>query len=142
MAKKKTNPEMDNITELEDAVTVVEKKIDEKAEKPQVVLSKEKICEFYWITDKDILDPTVDLRKFNIKPEEVDVLSDWAMKNVKAVLKDVTFDVFTCSPEVKAIIEKYGLTPDHVANNKLDELSEEEKDLIVAYYTERSVEKF
>jgi hypothetical protein len=40
------------------------------------------------------------------------------------------------SEEVRAIIAKYGISAEQVANWEMDELSEEEKDIITNYYNE------
>lgn len=116
------------VTELEDTVTVVEKKR---------VKTKEEICEFYWIRDDEILDPNVDLSKYNLKPEEEEVLFEWSHKNVEVNVDNIKFNMYTCSPEVRAIIEKYGISPRSVVTEWwLSELTEEEKDIIVDYYNE------
>lgn len=131
MAKKKIVPE-----ELEATAEVVEEiKVEsKKEEKPQVVSSKEKICEFYGIRDAEILNPERDLSKYNLNKQEEEVLLEWRAKNSVVNAEKIKFDIFTCSEEVKAIIEKYGVTPKHVAEWKLDELSDKEKDVIVDYY--------
>jgi len=136
MAKKKTTEVVENkevteateVTELEDTVKVVEKKR---------VKTKEEICEFYWIRDDEILDPNVDLSKYNLKPEEEEVLFEWSHKNVEVNVDNIKFNMYTCSPEVRAIIEKYGISPRSVVTEWwLSELTEEEKDIIVDYYNE------
>lgn len=136
MAKKKTTEVVENkevtevteATELEDAVKVVEKKR---------VKTKEEICEFYWIRDDEIIWPNCDLTKYNLKPEETDVLCEWAAQNMKVNVDNIHFDMYRCSPEVKAIIEKYWITAkDVVSDWGLAELSDEEKDIICWYYNE------
>lgn len=136
MAKKKIVPE-----EIEEVVeqieeTPVEKKPSKKEEKSQVVLSKEKICEYYGITDKELLSKDVDLSKYNLKEEEAEVLFDWAHQNMIVSADKIKFNIYTCKPEVRAIIEKYGICPKDVANGNLSELTEEEKDIICDYYNE------
>jgi hypothetical protein len=49
---------------------------------------------------------------------------------------DIEFSMYKWSPEVRAIIVKYGITSEQVANWEMDELSEEEKDIITNYYNE------
>ena len=131
MAKKKNVPE-----EMELEVEMLEeKKVEEKKEeKPQVVSSKEKICEFYWIQDAELLSPERDLSKYNLNKQEEETLLEWACQNKVVCADKVVFDMYRCEPEVKAIIEKYGITPKDVADGKMDELGEKEKDIIVDYY--------
>lgn len=131
MAKKKIVPE-----EMELEVEILEeKKVEEKKEeKPQVVSSKEKICEFYWIQDAELLSPERDLSKYNLNKQEEDTLLEWACQNKVVCADKVVFDMYRCEPEVKAIIEKYGITPKDVADGKMGELGEKEKDIIVDYY--------
>ena len=131
MAKKKIVPE-----EMEQEVEMIEEvKVEKKSEeKPQVVSSKEKICEFYGIRDEELLSPERDLSKYNLKAKEEEVLLEWINKNRVISADMIKFDMYHCEPEVKAIIEKYGLTPKHVAENNMLELSEKEKDIMVEYY--------
>ena len=131
MAKKKIVPE-----EMEQEVEMIEEvKVEKKSEeKPEVVSSKEKICEFYGIRDEELLSPERDLSKYNLKGKEEEVLLEWINKNRVISADMIKFDVYHCEPEVKAIIEKYGLTPKHVAENDMPELSEKEKDIMVEYY--------
>ena len=140
MTKKKIVPE-----EVEEVVEQIEETPVEvkKEEKPQVVSSKEKICEFYWITDGEILDKNNDLSKYELKDEEKAVLNEWAESTSKDLVKDVTFDMYTCDEEVRVIMEKYGVTPKHVANKTMEELwlSKEEQKLMEEYYNKRAVEK-
>ena len=132
--KKKTTPVVEKVEKVEEVKEVKEIKNEEK---PQVLSSKEKICEFYWIRDEEILDPNVDLSKYNLKPEEMDVLNMWWAKNDVVDIDKIQFDMYRCKPEVKAVIEKYGLHPrDIITEGWLDELTEEEKDIIVEYYNE------
>lgn len=131
MAKKKIVPE-----EMEQDVEMIEEvKVEKKSEeKPEVVSSKEKICEFYGIRDEELLSPERDLSKYNLKAKEEEVLLEWINKNRVISADMIKFDMYHCEPEVKAIIEKYGLTPKHVAENDMPELSKEEKKLMVEYY--------
>lgn len=131
MAKKKIVPE-----EMEQEVEMIEEvKVEKKSEeKHEVVSSKEKICEFYGIRDEELLSPERDLSKYNLKGKEEEVLLEWVNKNRVISADMIKFDVYHCEPEVKAIIEKYGLTPKHVAENNMQELSEKEKDIMVEYY--------
>lgn len=129
MAKKKIVPE-----EMETEVEMLEeKKVEEKKEeKPQVVSSKEKICEFYWIRDEEIQNG--EFSKYGLSKEEEKVLLEWNNHNVVVCADKIVFDLYNCEPEVKAIIEKYGITPKDVADDKMDELEKKEKDIIVDYY--------
>lgn len=131
MAKKKIVPE-----EMEQEVEMIEEvKVEKKnEEKPEVVSSKEKICEFYGIRDEELLSPERDLSKYNLKAKEEEVLLEWINKNRVISADMIKFDMYHCEPEVKAIIEKYGLTPKHVAEDNMPELSKEEKKLMVDYY--------
>lgn len=140
MAKKKIVPE-----EIEASVEVVEEvKVEKKnEEKPQVLSSKEKICEFYGIQDGEILDKNNDLSKYGIKDEEKAILDEWAVESSKALVKDVTFDFYTCSEEVREIIAKYGVTPQNVVDDNMWDLglNADEQEVIKNYYNERAVEK-
>ena len=131
MAKKKIVPE-----EMEQEVEMIEEvKVEKKSEeKHEVVSSKEKICEFYGIRDEELLSPERDLSKYNLKGKEEEVLLEWINKNRVISADMIKFDMYHCEPEVKEIIEKYGLTPKHVAENNMPELSEKEKDIMVEYY--------
>lgn len=131
MAKKKIVPE-----EMEQEVDMMEEKKVEvkKEEKPQVVSSKEKICEFYGIRDAELLSPERDLSKYNLKEWEEAVLLEWANKNIEVNIDKIKFDMYSCEPEVRVILEKYGITPRQVSEWNMKELSEEEKDIIVDYY--------
>lgn len=133
MAKKKIVPE-----ELElEAEVIEEKKVEaKKEEKPQVVSSKEKICEFYWIQDEELLSPERDLSKYNLKKWEEDVLLKWTEENLKTKAKEVTFVIYDLPEEVRVIVEKYGITPYQVACEELDELSKEEKKIVLDYFKE------
>ena len=131
MAKKKIVPE-----EMEQEVEMIEEvKVEKKSEeKHEVVSSKEKICEFYGIRDEELLSPERDLSKYNLKAKEEEVLLEWINKNRVISADMIKFDMYHCEPEVKAIIEKYGLTPKHVAEDNMPELSKDEKKLMVDYY--------
>lgn len=133
MAKKKIVPE-----EMEQEVEIIEEvKVEKKnEEKPQVVSSKEKICEFYWIQDAELLSPERDLSKYWLSKQEEEVLLKWAEENLKTKAKEVTFVIYNLPEEVRAIVEKYGITPYQVACEELDELSKEEKKIVLEYFKE------
>lgn len=133
MAKKKTTKVVEPVEEVK--VEEVEEVI-ESEEKAQEVLSKEKICEFYGIRDEELLSPEKDLSKYNLSKQEEEALLEWACKNKKVKSEDVVFDMYTTNLEAWAIIAKYGITPKDVAEGKMDELTEKEKDIIVAYYND------
>ena len=122
------------------AADIIEERKEEskKEEKPQVVPSKEKICEFYWIMDSEILDSENDLSKYGISAQEKAVLDEWAESHKKAIAKDVTFDIYDSDEEVRAVLNKYWVTPADVANNRLDELNESEKKTIINYYNKKA----
>jgi len=130
MAKKKIVAE---VAAEEEVMEEVKEEVKNE-EKPEVVLSKESICEFYGIRDDEILSPERDLSKYGLKKQEEEALLDWAAKNAEVKAGDVVFDMYLCSPEERAILEKYGISPKDVAENNMDELSDEEKDIMVAYY--------
>ena len=139
MAKKKIVPE-----EIEASVDVIEEvKVEKKEEKPQVLSSKEKICEFYGIQDGEILDKNNDLSKYGLSEQEKAILDEWAIESSKALVKDVTFDFYTCDEEVRAILEKYGVSPENVVADNMGELglNADEQEIIRNYYNERAVEK-
>lgn len=129
---KKARPVKDVEVEIKDTPV--------NEEKPQVVSSKEKICEFYWITDKEILDPSTDYSKYGISAQEESVLRGWWVEHMKHTVKDVTFDIYEKDEEVRAILHKYWLTPSDVANNRLEEmwLDDKEKEVITNYYYKRA----
>lgn len=129
---KKARPVKDVEVEIKDTPV--------NEEKPQVVSSKEKICEFYWITDSEILNPATDYSKFWISNEEETVLRQWGVEHMKVTAKNVTFDVYEQDDDVRAILHKYGVTPSHVAEDKLDELwlNGQEKEIITDYYYKRA----
>lgn len=131
MAKKKIVPE-----EMEQEVEMIEEvKVEKKKEeKHEVVSSKEKICEFYGIRDEELLSPERDLSKYNLKGKEEEVLLEWVDKNRVISADTIKFDMYHCEPEVRAVIEKYGISPKDVAEDKMPELSKEEKNLMVEYY--------
>ena len=133
MAKKKIVPEE---MELE-AEAIEEVKVEKKKEeKPQVVSSKEKICEFYWIQDEELLSAERDLSKYWLSKQEEEVLLKWAEENLKTKAKEVTFVIYNLPEEVRVIVEKYGITPYQVAYEELDELSKEEKKIVLEYFKE------
>lgn len=111
-----------------------------KEEKGKVVPSKEKICEFYWIQDSEILDNDNDLSKYKITKQEKAILDEWAKEHIKENIKDVTFDMYDKDDDVRAILNKYWVQPYHVAEDKLDKLwlSKEEKKIITDYYWKRA----
>ena len=127
---KKARPVKDVEVEIKDTPV--------NEEKPQVVSSKEKICEFYWIVDSEIIDSENDLSKYGISAQEKAVLDEWAESHKKAIAKDVTFDIYDSDDEVRAILNKYWVTPADVANNRLDELNESEKKTIINYYNKKA----
>mgnify|MGYP006874703107 CR=1 FL=1 len=133
MAKKKIVPE-----EMEQEVEMIEEvKVEKKnEEKPQVVSSKEKICEFYGIQDAELLSPERDLSKYWLSKQEEEVLIKWAEENLKTKAKEVTFVIYNLPEEVRVIVEKYGVTPYQVACEELGELSKEEKKIILDYFKE------
>lgn len=124
------------------AADIMEEKKEaaKKEEKSQVLPSKEKICEFYWITDEEILNQETDYSRFWISDKEVAVLKEWWVEHMKATIKDVTFDIYDKDDDVRAILEKYGVLPTHVIENKLDELwlNDNEKEIITDYYYKRA----
>ena len=122
------------------AADIIEERKEEskKEEKHQVLPSKEKICEFYGIMDSEILDSENDLSKYGIKAQEKAVLDEWAVSHKKIIAKDVTFDIYDLDEEVRAVLNKYWVTPDDVANNRLDELNESEKKTIIDYYNKKA----
>ena len=133
MAKKKTAKPVE-----------VEEVIEEVVESPEVTMpTKESICEFYGIQDWEILDKNNDLSKYELKADELKVLKEWAEETSKDLVKDVTFDFYTCSEEVREIIGKYGVTPEHVVNDTMWDLwmSGDEQEIIKDYYNERAVDK-
>lgn len=129
---KKARPVKDVEVEIKDTPV--------NEEKPQVVSSKEKICEFYWITDSEILNPATDYSKFWISAEEESVLRQWWVEHMKVTAKNVTFDIYEQDDAVRAILHKYGVTPSDVAEDKLDELwlNGNEKEVITDYYYKRA----
>lgn len=133
MAKKKTVKPVE-----------VEEVIEEVVESPEVTMpTKESICEFYGIQDGEILDKNNDLSKYGLKADELTVLKEWAEETSKALVKDVTFDFYTCSEEVRDLIGKYGVTPEHVVNDTMWDLGmdNEEQEIIKNYYNERAIDK-
>ena len=115
---------------------IIETPVDE--EKSQVVSSKETICEFYWIRDEEILDKESDLSKYGIKKQEEAILRERAEDKVTNELKEVTLDKFDLEwhPNAAVLVEKYGIQPHHVVDDKLEELglSKEEVEVIKGFY--------
>ena len=129
MAKKK------NVTPVEE----VKEEIVEEAEtveKTEEEPSKEKICEFYGIQDAELLSPECDLSKYGLSKQEEEALLNWKCQNKKVNVDNIRFDIYTTNVEAWAIIAKYGITPKDVAEWNMELLSEEEKDIIVAYYND------
>lgn len=125
MAKKKIVAEeaapMEEVKEVKEDVVPVE-------------ITKEKVCEFYGISDDEVFD--WDFEKYGVSKEEAEVLEDRRNKNRVIKAGDIEFSMYKGSEEVRAIIVKYGITAKQVANWEMDELSPEEKDIIVNYYNE------
>ena len=124
MAKKKTTKE------------VVEKVEEVKVETAEVERTKEEICEFYGINDEELLSQDCDLSKYNLNKWDEWILLNWVEENKKVKSWDVVFDMYTTNTEAWAIIAKYGITPKDVAEWNMEELTEEEKDIITAYYND------
>ena len=134
MAKRKTKEVPVEEVKIEE--DIVEEPVEEVAEeKVEEWLSKEKICEFYGIQDAELLSSGID-PKYNLNKQEEAVLLEWACQNKKVNADNVVFDMYTTNTEAWAIIAKYGLSPKDVAEGKMDELTEGEKDIIVAYYND------
>lgn len=131
MVKVKKAQPVKEVEEVKEEVIVGE-------EKPQVVSSKETICEFYWIRDEEILDKESDLSKYEITKQEEAILREWAEEKVKEELKEVTMDKFELEwhPNAAVLVEKYGIQPHHVVDDKLEELglSKDEAKLIKDFY--------
>ena len=125
MAKKK------NVTPVEEV-----KEVEISEEKVQEEPSKEKICEFYGIQDAELLSPECDLSKYGLSEQEEEVLLNWKCQNKIVNVDNIRFDIYTTNVEAWAIIAKYGITPKEVAEWNMELLSEEEKDIIVAYYND------
>lgn len=129
MAKKK------NVTPVEEVKEEIVEEV-ESVEKAQEEPSKEKICEFYGIQDAELLSPECDLSKYGLSKQEEEVLLNWKCQNKKVNVDNIRFDIYTTNVEAWAIIAKYGITPKDVAEWNMELLSEEEKDIIVAYYND------
>ena len=129
MAKKK------NVTPVEEVKEEV-KEVEINEEKAQEEPSKEKICEFYGIQDAELLSPECDLSKYGLSKQEEEALLNWKCQNKKVNVDNIRFDIYTTNVEAWAIIAKYGITPKEVAEWNMELLSEEEKDIIVAYYND------
>lgn len=133
----KSSTPVEEEVKVEEVVEETEVKEEPKNdEKSQEVPSKEKICEFYGIRDDELLSPERDLSKYNLKKWEEDVLLEWACQNKKVNADNVVFDMYTTNTEAWAIIAKYGITPKDVAEWNMEELTKEEKDIIVAHYND------
>ena len=129
MAKKK------NVTPVEEVKEEIVEEA-ESVEKTQEEPSKEKICEFYGIQDAELLSPECDLSKYGLSKQEEEALLNWKCQNKKVNVDNIRFDIYTTNVEAWAIIAKYGITPKDVAEWNMELLSEEEKDIIVAYYND------
>ena len=129
MAKKK------NVTPVEEVKEEIVEEV-ESVEKTQEEPSKEKICEFYGIQDAELLSPECDLSKYGLSKQEEETLLNWKCQNKKVNVDNIRFDIYTTNVEAWAIIAKYGITPKDVAEWNMELLSEEEKDIIVAYYND------
>lgn len=128
MAKKKAAAKSTPVVEE------VVKEVEEVSTPVEEEKTKEQICEFYGISDKEVFD--LDFEKYWVKKEEAKILEDWAKENAKSKAWDVEFNIYKGSEEVRAIIAKYWITAEQAANWELDELSEEEKKIITDYYHE------
>ena len=118
----------------EEAAPMEEVKEEVKEDVVPVEITKEKVCEFYGISDDEVFDG--DFEKYWVSKEEAEVLEDRRNKNRVIKAWDIEFSMYKGSEEVRAIIVKYGITAEQVANWEMDELSSEEKDIIVNYYNE------
>ena len=134
MAKKKIVKPV----EVEEVIEEIKEEIKEedKAVVESIEEAKKRICEFYGIQDAELLSPECDLSKYGLKKGEEEVLVKWIEENKKVKSWDVVFDIYTTNKEAWAIIEKYGLHPEDVAEWKLDGLTEEEKEIITAHYND------
>lgn len=130
---KSSTPVEEEVNVVEEVVENEEPKNDEKS---QEVLSKEQICEFYWIGDGELFSVDCDLSKYNLSEQEKAVLLDWVKENKEVKAEDIVFDIYTPNKEAWAIIVKYGLTPQDVAEWNLEELSDKEKEVIIAHYND------
>lgn len=129
MAKKK------NVTPVEEVKEEILEEV-ESVEKTQEEPSKEKICEFYGIQDAELLSPECDLSKYGLSKQEEEALLNWKCQNKKVNVDNIRFDIYTTNVEAWAIIAKYGITPKDVAEWNMELLSEEEKEIITAYYND------
>lgn len=127
------NPEWDVSMTISSEET---KETTKKVEKSKVLLSKKEICEFYWITDAEVLSSNKDFSKYGLSEQEKAVLIDWATAELKKWAVDVQFDVYTAPEKVKVILNKYWVLPIHVVWWKMWELwlNEEEQEIIMEYY--------
>ena len=123
MAKKKAVAvEATPVEEVKEEVKVEEEK------------TKNQICEFYGISDDEVFD--WDFEKYGVSKEEAAILETWRNQNRVIKAWDIEFNMYKGDEEVRAIIAKYGITAGQVASWEMDELSEEEKDIIVNYYND------
>lgn len=128
MAKRKTKEVPVEEVKIEEVEAV------EESEEVDLNEPKEKICEFYGISNDDLFN--CDFAKYGVKKDEEKVLLKWVEENKEVKSGDVVFDMYTTNLEAGAIIAKYGITPKDVAEGKMDELTEEEKEIITAYYND------
>lgn len=133
---KKTQPVKEEVVNKEE--NVMENIPYTEEEKTQFSLSKETICEFYWIRDEEIFDKSSDLSKYGIKKWEEAILREWAEQKKAEDIKEVSMDRFDLEwhPNAAVLIEKYGIQPYHVVDDKLEELglSKDEAKLIKDFY--------
>ena len=131
MAKRKTKEVPVEEVEIEEVETAEEEVAEEEVDLNEL---KERICEFYGISNDDLFN--CDFAKYGVKKDEEKVLLEWVEVNKEVKSGDVVFDMYTTNLEAWAIIAKYGITPKDVAEGKMDELTEEEKEIITAYYND------
>ena len=82
MAKKKTKEVPVEEVKIEEVEPVEEVKEEEvKEEEVDINELKEKICEFYGITDDELFNS--DFAKYGVKKDEEKVLLEWTSKNKK-----------------------------------------------------------
>ena len=131
MAKRKTKEVPVEEVKIEEVETTEEEGAEEEVDLNEL---KERICEFYGISNDDLFNS--DFAKYGVKKDEEKVLLEWVEVNKEVKSGDVVFDMYTTNLEAWAIIAKYGITPKDVAEGKMDELTEEEKEIITAYYND------
>ncbi len=129
MAKRKTKEVPVEEVKIEEIEAV-----EESVEEVDLNELKEKICEFYGISNDDLFNS--DFAKYGVKKDEEKALLEWVEVNKEVKSGDVVFDMYTTNLEAWAIIAKYGITPKDVAEGKMDELTAGEKEIITAYYND------